>query len=72
MEHLTQSPKNLTHRKYFSQRLLDVDDRFAGDLDYLFVAQYNIVEAKQNLILDNGNNFYMETKTNQTVYCISS
>ena len=33
---------------YFNQRLLDVDGRFARDLDYLFVAQY-IVEAKQLL-----------------------
>ena len=32
--------------KYFNQRLLDVDGRFARDLDYLFLAQY-IVEAKQ-------------------------
>ena len=33
---------------------MDVDGRFARDLDYLFVAQY-IVEAKQ--VLDDGNNF---------------
>ena len=33
--------------------MLDVDGRFAKDLDYLFVAQY-IVEAKQ--VLDDGNN----------------
>ena len=39
-------PRKLTCRKYFNQRLLDVDGRFARDLDYLFVAQY-IVEAKQ-------------------------
>ena len=36
----------LTYRKYFNQRLLVVDGRFATDLDYLFVAQH-IVEAKQ-------------------------
>ena len=42
----TKRPKKLTYRKYFNQRLLDVDGRFARDLDYLFVAQY-IVEAKQ-------------------------
>ena len=47
-------PRKLTYRKYFNQRLLDVDGRFARDLDYLFVAQY-IVEAKQ--VLDYGNNF---------------
>ena len=46
--------KKLTYRKYFNQRLLDVDGRFARDLDYLFVAQY-IVEVKQ--VLDDGNNF---------------
>ena len=39
---------------YFNQHLLDVDGRFARDLDYLFVAQY-IVEAKQ--VLDDGNNY---------------
>ena len=47
-------PRKLTYRKYFNQRILDVDSRFAKDLDYLFVAQY-IVEAKQ--ILDDANNF---------------
>ena len=30
--------KKLTYREYFNQRLLDVDGRFARDLDYLFVA----------------------------------
>ena len=44
-------PRKLTYRKYFNQRLLDVDGRFAMDLDYLFVAQY-IVE-----VFDDGNNF---------------
>ena len=52
-------PRKLTYRKYFNQRLLDVDGRFARDLDYLFVAQY-IVEAKQ--VLDDGNNFAMRQK----------
>ena len=47
-------PRKLTYRKYFNQRLLDVDGRFAKDIDYLFVAQY-IVEAKQ--IVDDANNF---------------
>ena len=55
----TDRPRKLTYRKYFNQRLLDVDGRFARDLDYLFVAQY-IVEAKQ--IRDDGNNFAMRQK----------
>ena len=50
----TERPRKITYRKYFNQRLLDVDGRFARDMDYLFVAQY-IVESKQ--ILDDGNNF---------------
>ena len=40
----TERPRKLTYRKYFNQRLLDVDGRLAKDIDYLFVAQY-IVEA---------------------------
>ena len=52
-------PRKLTYRKYFNQRLLDVDGRFARDLDYLFVAQY-ILEAKQ--VLDEGNNFAWRQK----------
>ena len=48
-----------SYRKYFNQRLLNVDGRFARDLDYLFVAQY-IVEAKQ--VLDDGHNFAMRQK----------
>ena len=40
----TERPKNL--QKVFQPRLLDVDGRFACDLDYLIVAQY-IVQAKQ-------------------------
>ena len=55
----TERPKKLTYRKYFNQRLLDVDGRFARDLDYLFVAQY-IVEAKQ--VMDDGNNFAWRQK----------
>ena len=38
--------KKVTHRKYFNQRLLDVDGRFAKDIDYLLAAQYT-VESKQ-------------------------
>lgn len=57
----TDRPRKLTYRKYFNQRLLDVDGRFAKDLDYLFVAQY-IVEAKQ--VLDDGNNFVWRQKSN--------
>ena len=52
-------PRKLTYRKYFNQRLMDVDGRFARDLDYLFVAQY-IVEAKQ--VRDDGNSFAMRLK----------
>ena len=52
-------PRKLTYRKYFNQRLLDVDGRFAKDIDYLFVAQY-IVEAKQ--IVDDANNFIWRQK----------
>ena len=55
----TERPKKLTYRKYFNQRLLDVDGRFARDLDYLLVAQY-IVEAKQ--VMDDGNNFVWRQK----------
>ena len=36
----------LTVRKYFNQRLLDVDGRFAKDIEYLLTAQY-AVESKQ-------------------------
>ena len=52
-------PRKLTYRKYFNQRLLDVDGRFAKDIDYLFVGQY-IVEAKQ--ILDDATNFIWRQK----------
>ena len=55
----TERPRKLTYRKYFNQRLLDVDGRFARDLDYLFVAIY-IVEAKQ--VFDDGNNFAWRQK----------
>ena len=55
----TERPRKLTYRKYFNQRLLDIDGRFARVLDYLFVAQY-IVEAKQ--VLDDGNNFVWRQK----------
>ena len=55
----SERPKKLTYRKYFHQRLLDVDGRFARDLDYLFVARY-IVEAKQ--VLNDGNNFAWRQK----------
>ena len=51
-------PRKVTYRKYF-KRLLDVDGRFARDVDYLFVAQY-IVEAKQ--VLDNANNLIWRQK----------
>ncbi len=38
--------RKLTVRKYFNQRLLDVDGRFAKDMEYLLTAQY-AVESKQ-------------------------
>ena len=47
-------------RRYFNQRLLDIDGRFAKDLNYLFVAQY-IVESKQ--LQDSTNNFIWHQKT---------
>ena len=63
-EHLNSDrPRKLTYRKYFNQRLLDVDGRFARDLDYLFVAQY-IVEAKQ--VSDDGNNFAWRHKPSRS------
>ena len=43
---IAQRPRQITPRKYFNQRILDVDGRFAKDIEYLFVAQYT-VEAKQ-------------------------
>ena len=54
-----QRPCKLTYKKYFNQRLLNVDGRFASDTDYLFTAQY-IVEAKQ--ILDDCNHFIWRQK----------
>ena len=55
----TERPRKITYRKHFNQRLLDVDGRFARDMDYLFVAQY-IVEAKQ--IMDDANNYIWRQK----------
>ena len=63
----TKRPKKLTYRKYFNQRLLDVDGRYARDLDYLFVVQC-IVEAKQ--VLDDGNNHIKNIS--QAVHCFTS
>ena len=42
----TKREKNITVLKYFNQRLLHKDGRFAKDIDYLLAAQY-AVEAKQ-------------------------
>ena len=39
-------PKNLPIRKYFQQCLLNVDVRFAQNIEYLFCAQH-IVDLKQ-------------------------
>ncbi|KAI8490825.1 hypothetical protein Bbelb_316180, partial [Branchiostoma belcheri] len=40
--------KEITPRKFFNQRLLHKDGRFAKDIEYLLTAQY-IVEAKQKI-----------------------
>ena len=42
----SERPKKLTYRKYFNQRLLDVDGRFARDLDYIFVAQCIVASVR--------------------------
>ena len=52
-------PRKISYQKYFNQRLLNVDGRFASDTDYLFTAQY-IVEAKK--ILDDCNHFIFRQK----------
>ena len=59
----TPRPKKLTIRKYFNQRLLDHDGRFARDLDYIFTAQYTI-ESKQ--IFDDANNYIWRQKPSTT------
>ena len=43
---ITERKTKLTVRKYFNQRLLDADGRFARDIEYLLIAQY-AVESKQ-------------------------
>ena len=43
---ITERTTKLTTRKYFNQRLLDADGRFARDIEYLLTAQY-AVESKQ-------------------------
>ena len=42
----TTRSKRLTPRKYFNQRILNADGRFAKDIEYLLAAQY-VVESKQ-------------------------
>ena len=59
----TPRPKKLTTRKYFNQRLLDKDGRFAHDLDSIFTAQYTI-ESKQ--IFDDANNYIWRQKPSRT------
>ena len=49
----------LTVRKYFNQRLLDVDGRFAKDIEYLLTAQY-AVESKQ--VFDDANIVFRQTQ----------
>ena len=43
---IAERKNRLTVRKYFNQRLLDADGRFARDVKYLLTAQY-AVESKQ-------------------------
>ena len=57
--YFTKRPVHLTFRKYYNQRLLNVDGRFARDLDYLFVAQY-VVECKQ--VFDSAFNYIWRQK----------
>ena len=59
----THRPKKLTIRKYFDQRLLNQDGRFARDVDYIFTAQYTI-ESKQ--IFDDANNYIWRQKPGST------
>ena len=54
----TERPVHLTYRKYFNQRLLNVDGFFC-DLEYLFVAEY-IVAQKQ--IFDGMHNLIWRQK----------
>ena len=49
----TERPVTLTYRKYYNQRILNVDRRFC-ELDYSFVAEY-IVATKQ--IFDDMHNY---------------
>ena len=50
----TDRNRTVTLRKYFQQRLLDVDNRFSTDLEYVLAGQYR-VESKQ--IRNDANNF---------------
>jgi hypothetical protein len=42
--------KKITARKYFNQRLLHKDGRFASDIDYLLAAQYTVEQNKFGMI----------------------
>ena len=44
--HKFQREQRLTLRKFFNQRLLDADGRFARDVEYMLTAQY-AVDSKQ-------------------------
>ena len=37
---ISRTNKNLTPRKYFNQRILNIDGRFASNIEYLLAAQY--------------------------------
>ena len=55
-------PKAITLSKYFNQRLLNCDGRFAKDIDYLLAAQY-AVEAKR--VKDQVQMVLRQTRGNQ-------
>ena len=55
----TNRPHKISLRKYFQQRLLDVDGRFAKDLEFLLASQYK-VECKQ--IRDAANHYIWRQK----------
>ena len=57
-------PKQIDARRYFNQRLLDVDGRFARSIEYLLSAQY-ATESKQ--IYGNINHFAFPTCSKQTI-----
>ena len=55
----TSRPHKISIRKYFQQRFLDLDGRFARDLEYLLASQYK-VECKQ--LRDAANHYVWRQK----------